>query len=133
MKPQKNDPNARHKKNAKKLLILFVNSVLFYALLRLIIALGERLQNPYVYYIGSSAYMIAAGALIIAYFALNGGTFNKFNPTWDDLPDGWTSEKKAEFLRKLPERQGKAKQLLFILLPLIVSIFLSYMELILFA
>ena len=132
MKQKKNEPNTRQKKNGKKLLVLLANSSLFYVLLRLIIALGERLQNPYIYYIGSSAYMIAAGALIIAYFVLNGCTFNQFNPTWDDLPEKWTNEKKAEYLRTLPERQGKAKQLLYILLPLIVSIFISYMELILF-
>jgi len=132
---KKNDPNSRHKKNAKKLLILFVNSVLFFALYRLIVELGERLQNPMIYYIGSSIYMAATAVLIIAYFILNGGTFGKYNPTWDDLPDGgrWTKERKAEFLRRLPERQAKAKQLLYILLPLIVTLFLSYFELFLLA
>ncbi len=132
MKQKKNDPNARHRKNATKLLILFVNSVLFYALLRLIIALGEQFRNPMIYFIGSGAYMIGAGALILAYFVLNGCTFNKYNPTWDELPEKWTDEQKAEHLRALPKRQEKAKQLLYILLPLIVSIFISYMELILF-
>lgn len=133
MKQKKNDPNVRHKRNAKKLLVLFVNSVLFYALLRLIIELGERLRNPMIYFIGSGAYMIGAAALIIAYFILNGCTFNKYAPTWDDLPEKWTNERKAEHLRKLPENQAKAKQILYVLLPLIVAIFISYMELIIFA
>ncbi len=133
MKQNKTDPNARHKKNGKKLLILFVNSVLFYALLRLIIALGEQFRNPMIYFIGSGAYMVASGALIIAYFILNGCTFNKYEPTWDDLPEKWTDEKKAKHLRELPARKEKAKKLLFVLLPLIVAIFISYMELILFA
>jgi len=126
-----NDPNRKHRKNAHKLLVLFINFVLIYALFRLIIELGERMRNPMIYYIGSSVYMIAAAVLIVAYFVLNGFTFNKNNPTWDDLPDGkrWTDEKKAEFLRLLPERQAKAKQLLYVLLPLIVTIFMSYIEL----
>jgi len=129
---KKNDPNARHRKNGKKLLILFINSVLFYAILRLIVALGEQTRNVMIYYIGSSAYMLAAGALIIAYFILNGCTFNKYEPTWDDLPEKWTNEQKSKHLRELPGRQEKAKKLLFVLLPLIVAIFLSYIELILF-
>jgi len=129
MKQKKNEPNARHKRNAKKLLVLFVNSVLFYALLRLIILLGERMRNPFIYYVGSSAYMIAAGALILAFFVLNGYTFNKNNPTWDELPEKWSDEQKANFLRKLPKNQEKAKQLLFLLLPLIVAIFISFAEL----
>ncbi len=133
MKQKKNDPNVRHKRNAKKLLVLFVNSVLFYALLRLIIELGERLRNPMIYFIGSGAYMIGAGALIIAYFVLNGCTFGKYAPAWDELPEKWSDERKAEHLRRLPRRQEKAKQLLYVLLPLIVAIFISYMELIIFA
>ncbi len=132
---KKNDPNQRHKKNATKLLVLFINSVLFFALYRLIVELGERFQNPMIYYIGSSIYMAATAGLILAYFILNGGTFGKYNPTWDDLPDGgrWTDERKAAFLRRLPARQAKAKQLLYILLPLIVTLFLSYFELFLLA
>ena len=133
MKQKKNDPNARHRKNASKLLVLFVNSVLFYVLLRLIIELGERFRNPMIYFIGSGAYMVGAGALIVTYFVLNGCTFNKYAPTWDELPEKWTDERKAEHLRLLPARQAKAKQLLFVLLPLIVAIFISYIELILFA
>ncbi len=128
---KKNDPNQKHKKNAKKLLILFVNSVLLFAVYRLVVELGERFMLPILYYIVSTVYMVTAAALIIAYFVLNGGTFGKFTPTWDDLPEGgrWTNEKKAEFLRLLPKRQAKAKQLLYILLPLAVTLFLSYFEL----
>lgn len=129
-----NDPNQKHKRAARKLLILLVNFILIYALLRLIIELGERLQSPTLYYVGSGAYMAALAGLTIAYFVLNGFTFNKNNPTWDDLPSNrrWTDERKAEYLRRLPERQAKAKQLLYVLLPLIVTIFISYIELFLF-
>ncbi len=128
---KKNDPNRKHKKNATKLLILFVNSILFFALYRLIVEMGERFRNPMIYYIGSTVYMVAVAVLIIAYFVLNGGTFGKYDPKWDDLPSGgrWTDERKADFLRRLPARQAKAKQLLHILLPLIVTLFLSYFEL----
>lgn len=121
----------KNKKTRRKVLILLLNFVLLYALLRLIIALGEQLRSPAIYYIGSGAYMIAMGGLIVAYFVLNGGTFNRYNPTWDDLPSGkrWTDEKKAEFLRRLPERQAKARQLLYVLLPMLATIIISYIEL----
>ncbi len=122
------------KKALKKLLILFVNFVLLYALLRLIIELGVRFRSPMIYYIGTGAYMLAAAGLLIAYFVLNGFSFGKETPTWDELSAGgrWSDEKKADFLRNLPARRAKAKQLLYVLLPIIVTLFVSYMELFLF-
>jgi len=123
--------NDKLNKSVRKLLILFVNFVLLYALLRIIIELGERMMNPMIYYIGSMAYMLSAAGIIIAYFILNGYTFNREFPKWDDLPSNkhWTDERKAEFLRRLPERRAKAKQLLYVLLPILVTIFISYIEL----
>ena len=117
----------------RKLGILFLNFVLFYALLRLIILLAGRTGIMAIYYIGTTAYMLAAGAVFIAYFCLNGFTVNNVDRTYDDLPDAWPEAKKRDFLARQPERRKKARTLMYILMPMVVTIFISYIELSFFA
>ncbi len=120
MKPQE---------KVRKLGVLFLNFVLFYALLRLIILLAGRTGLMTIYYIGSTAYMLGAAAVFVAFYCLNGFTVNNIDRTWDDLPDKWTDEQKRDFLRKQPERRKKAKNLMYILLPMVVTIAINYIEL----
>ena len=113
----------------RQLGIVFLNFILFYVLLRLIILLAGRTGIMAIYYIGSAAYMIGAGAVFIAFFCLNGFTVNNVDRTWEDLPEQWTDEQKREFLAKQPERRAKARKLMYILMPMIVTILISYIEL----
>ena len=66
-------------------------------------------------------------------FILNGYTFKKEGRAADELPDGWSDEKKEAFLASQPARRAKAKKLLYILLPLVVIFFISYFELTFFS
>lgn len=113
----------------RKLGILFLNFVLFYVLLRLIIMLAGRTGIMAIYYIGSTAYMLGAGAVFIAFFCLNGFTINNVDRTWDDLPEKWTDDQKRGFLAKQPERRKKARSLMYILMPMVVTILINYIEL----
>ena len=113
----------------KKLGILFLNFILFYALLRLIITIGERTGAVWVYYLGTLLYGLFAGGLFIAYFVLNGFTFNRVEYTWDDLPDKWTDERKRQFLARLPANREKAKKLIYLIMPIVVTLLISYIEL----
>ena len=116
----------KNKDTLKKIGILFLNFVLFYALLRGVIAVGERTGAVWVYYVGTALYGLLAAGLFVAFFVLNGFTFNYIA---EDLPERWSEEKKRDFLEKLPANREKAKKLLFVLLPLIVSLSVSYIEL----
>lgn len=113
----------------RKLGLVFLNFILFYVLLRLIILLAGRTGIMAIYYIGSAAYMIGAGAVFIAFFCLNGFTVNNVDRTYEDLPEKWTEEQKRNFLAKQPERRKKARSLMYILMPMIVTILISYIEL----
>ncbi len=113
----------------RKLGLVFLNFILFYVLLRLIILLAGRTGIMAIYYIGSAAYMIGAGAVFIAFFCLNGFTVNNVDRTYEDLPEKWTEEQKRDFLVKQPERRKKARSLMYILMPMIVTILISYIEL----
>lgn len=117
-------------KNAlRKLLILFLNFVLLYGLLRVIITLGERLQSPMIYYIGSSAYMIALGVLVVLIFWYNGGTFDMKLPQPEQLPEEWSLAEKRDYLDRRRTGREKAKKLLYVLLPLLLTVGISYIEL----
>lgn len=117
-------------KNAlRKLLLLFLNFVILYGLLRVIITLGERLQNPLIYYIGSSAYMIALAVLVILFFYWNGGTFDTKLPLPEDLPEEWSLAEKRAFLEKRKAGMARARKLLYVLLPLLLTVGISYIEL----
>ena len=48
---------------------------------------------------------------------------------WEDLPEKWSDEQKNDFLAKQPERKEKAKTLLYLLMPIAVTLLISYIEL----
>ena len=122
-----NAPSA--KKALRKLLLLFCNFVILYGLLRVIITLGERLQMPVIYYIGSSVYMIGLAVLVILFFFWNGGTFDTKLPLPEELPEEWSLTEKRNYLEKRKAGIAKARKLLYVLLPLLVTLGISYIEL----
>ena len=60
---------------------------------------------------------------------LNSFSFDKKPRSWDELPEKWTDEEKRDFLAKQPERRKKARSLMYILLPMILTIGINYIEL----
>ena len=124
-----NNNSSSPRKTLRKLLILFLNFIILYGLLHVIITLGERLQMPIIYYVGSSAYMIGLAVLVILFFWWNGGTFDTKLPTPEELPEEWSHAEKRDYLEKRRTGMEKAKKLLYVLLPLLVSVGISYIEL----
>ena len=90
-----------------------------------VIAMGK----PWIYYAGTAVYGLAVVALFAVFYVLNGFTLGRTEYERDDLPDAWTDERKDEFLRDLPANRAKARSLMYILMPLIVTLLLSYIEL----
>ena len=121
--------NNSGKQTLRKLLVLFLNFIILYGLLRVIITLGERLQSPLIYYIGSSVYMIGLAVLVILFFYWNGGTFDTKLPLPEDLPEEWSLTEKRDYLEKRKAGMGKARKLLYVLLPLLITVGISYIEL----
>ncbi len=113
----------------KKLGILLINFILFYALLRIIIALSEYTGQLWIYYAGTILYGIAGGAAFVAFYVLNGFSVDNRSRTVDELPESWSEEKKADFMAKQPENRRKAKTLIYIIMPIVVSLAISYIEL----
>ena len=121
--------NSSGKNPLRRMLILLLNFIILYGLLRVIITLGERLQSPLIYYIGSSAYMIGLAVMVILFFFWNGGTFDTKLPLPEELPEEWSLSEKRDYLAKRKAGSEKAKKLLYVLLPLLVTVGISYIEL----
>ena len=117
------------KDTLKKVALLFAVFVLTYALLRFIIYLADALGKPWIYYAGTALYGAAVVVLFVVFYVLNGFTLGRTEYERDDLPAAWSDERKDEFLRRLPENRAKARSLMFILMPLVVTLLLSYIEL----
>lgn len=112
-----------------KIGLLILNFALIYGLLRLIIAISVKFNAAWIYYLGTIVYAAAFVALFLAFFVLNGFSFSKDMRSADELPEKWSDEKKADFLAKQPERKAKAKKLIYLILPLVLTVIMSYIEL----
>ena len=117
------------KQTLKKVLLLFAGFVLTYAILRFIIHLADAMDKPWIYYAGTALYGVAVIVLFAVFYVLNGFTLGRTEYERDDLPEAWSDERKDEFLRNLPANRAKARSLMYILMPLIVTLLLSYIEL----
>ena len=116
-----------------KIALLVFNFILFYALLRLMISVSEEYEMIAIYYVTTIVYAAATAGLFIAFYVLNSFTFNKEPRTYEELPGRWTDEKKRDFMEKQPKRKEKAKNLIYFLLPLCVTLLVSFIELNFFA
>lgn len=112
-----------------KIALLLLNFALIYGLLRLIIEVSVKYNEAWIYYLGTAVYAVAFCALFIAFFVLNGFSFSKEMREADELPCKWTEERKADFLAKQPERKERARRLIYLILPLVLTFVVSFIEL----
>ncbi|MBE6632001.1 MAG: hypothetical protein E7623_04795 [Ruminococcaceae bacterium] len=100
----------------KEMVLLLTLTVLFAVIYQIA-------MRSYIYY-AVHLYSIGASILIVIFFFMNGG-FSKDMPQRDRLPDEWDEEKKTSFLEKLAKRKKKARKLLFVIFPLLISLLID--------
>lgn len=128
----KQTPQSPGNKALRKIGILLLNFALFYALLRLVITLAERTGQLWIYYAGTTLYALFGAVCFVAFYVLNGFTFNREERTIDELPEKWSSDRKMEFLGKQTENKQRAQRLVYIILPMLLTLAVSYIELMFF-
>ena len=128
----KQTPQSPGNKALRKIGILLLNFALFYALLRLVITLAERTGQLWIYYAGTTLYALVGAGCFVAFYVLNGFTFNREERTIDELPEKWSSDRKMEFLGKQTENKQRAQRLVYIILPMLLTLAVSYIELMFF-
>ena len=119
----KQNPQSPGNKALRKIGILLLNFALFYALLRLVITLAERTGQLWIYYAGTTLYALFGAGCFVAF------TFNREERTIDELPEKWSSDRKMEFLGKQTENKQRAQRLVYIILPMLLTLAVSYIEL----
>lgn len=124
-----NEQVKRGKSAAKKLAAVVLNFALIYGLLRLVIELSVRYNAAWIYYAGTIIFAAAFIALFIAFFILNGFTFGRELRSRDSLPESWDDRRRDEFMEKQPARKEKARQLIYFILPFVLTMILSFIEL----
>lgn len=107
---------------------LFVNFAAVFALYRLILVLAER-YSVWIYYIGMSAYIAGAAILFCLFYARNGYTFSGAATPAELLPAEWSDVEKVDFLREEALKKARAKKLVYLIFPVTITIFVSYIEL----
>ena len=125
----KQTPQSPGNKALRKIGILLLNFALFYALLRLVITLAERTGQLWIYYAGTTLHALFGAGCFVAFYVLNGFTFNREERTIDELPEKWSSDRKMEFLGKQTENKQRAQKLVYIILPMLLTLAVSYIEL----
>lgn len=125
----KQTPQNPGNKALRKIGILLLNFALFYALLRLVITLAERTGQLWIYYAGTTLYALFGACCFVAFYVLNGFTFNREERTIDELPEKWSSDRKMEYLGKQTENKQKAQRLVYVILPMLLTLAVSYIEL----
>ncbi|MDD6984015.1 MAG: hypothetical protein PUJ47_02295, partial [Clostridia bacterium] len=86
----------------------------------------------WIYYAGTTLYALFGAGCFVAFYVLNGFTFNREERTIDELPEKWSSDRKMEFLGKQTENKQRAQRLVYIILPMLLTLAVSYIELMFF-
>ena len=116
----------------RKIGLLILNFAVIYGLFRVILALSVKYNAAWIYYVLTIVYGAAIVALFLAFFVLNGYKFSSGERTRDELPARWTDEKKDKFLAGQKKNGEKARNLILFIFPLVLTMIISYIELMFF-
>ena len=103
----------------KRLLLLIGLFFIFFAVYEAVIAR----QQIWILHV----YCIAAGVLAAAYILLNRGILSV--PVRDSLPSDWDEAEKDAYLNAVRERRRRTKWILYLLLPLILTVLVDTVSL----
>ena len=112
-----------------KIALLAVNFALLFALFRLLISLSGKEGNLWLYYVTTIVYGAATAAVFIAFYIKNGFSFDREFRTADQLPAAWSEERKHAFMENQPKNKKSARRLLYVLLPLTLTLLVSFIML----
>ncbi|MBE6603535.1 MAG: hypothetical protein IJC95_04090 [Clostridia bacterium] len=120
--PQKNGKNKRH------LLILCINTLLFFIVYRVLISYGEQSQQTFYSFVCMVLYLALLLGFTLAYLIYN-RFFYRNGITHEQLPEDWSAEKKIAFLEDAKNRQNRSKWMLTIIFPLVVTFLIDAVDL----
>ena len=131
-KPVEKKPPATEAKksgNGKRyLILLLVNTVLFFAVYRILLFYAEMASNAIYSFCVMLLYMALLLGFVLGYLIYNRFLYRK-SLTPDQLPDSMTAEQKEAFLADGKARLEKSKWMMTVIFPLIFTFLIDTIDL----
>ncbi len=115
-------------KNTRYLMLLCVNTVLFFAVYRVLLSYGELTDNTFYSFITMVLYTALLLGFVLAYLIYNRFFYRK-GLTHEQLPTDWSAEKKVAFLADSARREERSRWMLTVIFPLVVTFFVDAVDL----
>ena len=118
----------KNNKNARYLILLAINTILFFAVYRVLLFYAERTDETYYSFIVMVLYMVLLAIFVMWYLIYNRFLYRK-NLTKDDLSPDMSDEEKEAFLADGRERLAKSKWMMLIIFPLVFTFLIDAVDL----
>ena len=125
---QKPNLTPEQKKSLRYLMILAVNTVLFFAVYRTLLFYTDLTQNPYASFVVFVLYGLLLVGFVLAYLIYNRFLYRK-GLTPEQLPEDWSAEKKCAFLADGERRLERSKWMMTIIFPLLFTFLIDTLDL----
>lgn len=129
--PNKITPQTEQKKSIRHLVLLVVNTVLFFALYRILLTFAEMTEKTFASFVVLILYTVLFLGFLLGYLIYNRFLYRK-GLTQEDLPREWSEEKKNEFLADGARRLEKSKWMMTIIFPLALTFLIDAVDLFIF-
>ena len=126
--PPVRDKKPINKDALRRLIILVVNTVLFFTLYRVLIYYGDMTQKTFGSFVTMIVYMALLLGFVLGYLIYNRFLYRK-GLTREDLPDEWSEEEKTAFIEDGERRLQKSKWMMLIIFPLIFTFLMDAIDL----
>ncbi|MBQ8356407.1 MAG: hypothetical protein IJX39_01205 [Clostridia bacterium] len=115
-------------KNLRYLILLVVNSVLFFAVYRILLFYAEMTDKTFWSFVVMVLYLALLLGFVLGYLIYNRFLYRK-GLTREQLPAEWSEEQKTSFLADGARRLERSKWMITIIFPLIVTFFIDAVDL----
>ena len=121
----------KENKNLRYLVILAINTVLFFTLYRVLLYYAELADDAFYSFCIMILYMVALVGFVLGYLIYNRFLYRK-NLTEKDLPTEMSAEEKQAFLADGKKRLEKSKWMMLFIFPLALVLLLDAADLFIF-
>ncbi len=121
----------KNNKNVRYLFLLILNTVLFFAVYKVLLFYAERTDETFYSFVVMVLYMALLLGFVLGYLIYNRFLYRK-NLTKEDLSPDMSDEEKEAFLADGRERLAKSKWMMLIIFPLVFTFLMDAVDLFIF-
>lgn len=115
-------------KKTRYVLPLCINTVLFFAVYRVLLFYAEMTEETFYSFLVMVLYMTLLLGFVLAYIIYNRFFYRK-GVTPEQLPAEWSEAKKQEFIEDAVRRTERSRWMLTVIFPLVVTFFIDTVDL----